>query len=271
MKKIFFSQVDPRWNYLHRYHKSSADDLQILDEKIIGCLNNPKNMRKKNQAWNAFGQFTKGVADLIESGMKDNKGDTSGYSIHDYGCWDCTIAMIIGHFEKKIYCYDTDKSSGYSICKVTPETLVKSLRSWQILSPIGFYFDIFNDPMSIITNRKIQLFLHEDYGARGVDVKDAVVLLHALNLKDSVGIAMCVLGHPFFGTKEDTHWVFVDPESSPENIMIFDPSEPPPEDGSDMESSTQFEVKYKKKRRVYEVCVYSTEDNIANMIGSLTL
>ena len=50
-----------------------------------------------------------------------------------------------------------------------PVGVIQALRSWQILSPIGYSYDLFNDPVSIISRGKMQLIMHEDYGKDGVD------------------------------------------------------------------------------------------------------
>lgn len=244
----FFSQRDKKWKFIKRYHRSAADSLQELDESIRQCLNKNSDSNKK-QAWEAFGRFTQGVSDLIENGI-DNKKGTSGYSVFDYGCWDCAISMVIANFDAKVYMYD--KRNG----KITdPQSFIEALKSWQILSPIGFYYDIFTDPVSIITKGEVQLYLHEDYGEDGVNAKNATVFQDAINLGNKVGIAVCVKGHPSFGKKTNSHWVYIDSESTEYDIQMFDPDQP-------ANKKTPSKFSYKK---IYEVCVYSTSSNIKKL------
>ena len=251
---IPFRQEEKEWRHLRRYHDQSADTLQELDQLILDSMNKPNNESIKIKAWEAFGKFTRGLADLIENGLSKNVDYTSGYAIYNYGCWDCTMAMIISQFKKKVY--QADKRKGQS---ANPKSFIESLRSWQILSPIGFAFDIVNDPVSIITKKEIQMFLHEDYGEMGEYVKSATILQYALRFGDKVGIAVCVKGHPSFGMKDKSHWVYIDPNSTNELVLMFDPSTKV----SNNNESTNFTY-----TKVYEICAYSTPENIQNIFDS---
>lgn len=242
---ICFSQRDEKWKFIKRYHQSASDSLQGLDESIRQCLKKKSDSNQK-EAWEAFGHFTQAISDLIENGLNNEKG-TSGYSVFDYGCWDCAIAMVIANFNAKVYIYD--KRNGKD---TNPATFIDALRSWQILSPIGFYYDIFIDPISIITKGKVQLYLHEDYGKDGENAQKATVFQDAISLGDKVGIAVCVKGHPSLGIKTKSHWVYIDPQSITGDIKMFDPDKP-------ANKKTPSKFTYKK---IYEVCVYSTRGNI---------
>lgn len=263
----FFSQSNPRWNYLQRYDESSSDSLEELDKAILKVIDNTtRNDSTKNVAYKVLFQFAKSVSDLIENGMNEKCGtdDNSahGYSIHEFGCWDCTMSMIISHFKERVYEYGKSESESLPI---NPKNFIKSLRSWQLLSPIGYSFDIINDPIAIITKRKVQLVLHEDYGVRGRIVKNATVFQHALKLNKLVGIAVCVQGHPFLGKGYDPHWVFIDPESTPDKVDIYDPSSE-----HDQKAAITINQKdYMNKDgnvKIYEVCVYSTPENINEVL-----
>ena len=236
-----------------------------MDKAILKVIDkNTRDNETKNVAYKALLSFTNNISDLIENGMNEREEYTDGYSVHDYGCWDCTMSMIISHFNGRVYEYGKPESDSIPI---HPKNFIKSLRSWQLLSPIGYSFDIMNDPIAVITKRKVQLVLHEDYGARGRIVKNATVFQHALKLNKLVGIAICVQGHPFLGRGDDPHWVYIDPVSSPDKVLIYDPSS-----NYDKDSSiTINQEDYKNKDgnvKIYEVCVYSTPNNIKDIFNS---
>lgn len=234
----FYSQKSDEWKSVSRYHQPSADSLGELDSAIQDCIKDINNPEFKATARKALQKFNSSAADLIDNGM-NAKGDCSGYSIFNYGCWDCTIAMLISDFGGKIYA--SESSLGTT---PNPRNLVECLRSWQILSPTAYSHDIVNDPVSIITKSKIQMCLHEDYGENGVAVKDATVFNYALESKHKVGIAACVKGHPSLGDGQASHWIYIDPNSTKANIIMKDPSKVLPE-----------KLSY---RKIYEVCVYTT-------------
>jgi hypothetical protein len=244
----FYSQKSNEWKSVSRYHQPSADSLGELDEAIQDCIRDINNPELKATARKALQDFSSSIDDLIDNGM-NAKGDCSGYSILDYGCWDCTIAMLISDFGEKIYA--SESSSG---TEPNPRNLVECLRSWQVLSPIAYSHDIVNDPISIITKSKIQMYLHEDYGGSGVAIKDATVFNYALESKRKVGIAACVKGHPSFGKRNTSHWIYIEPGSSKGNIIMRDPSRLSPEKFS--------------YRKIYEVSVYTTSNEFRNIFDN---
>lgn len=245
MKPRFFSQKDPRWTYLARYHAKSADALQELDEHIFaGVLEKSGNVDYQ-LIWEAYGRFTAGLIELLGQGMSETS--RNGYTIYDYGCWDCTISMIVDQLDGYFYEYGSHKG-----LDPTPITFIHSLRSWQVLSVIGFSYDIVVDPVSVVTQSQIQMVMHADYGARGVSVKDADVLNYALSKQVPLSIAVCVKGHSILGSKADTHWVAINPAEGGGQTIMRDPS---------CQGPSQFSY-----RRVYEICVYSTPDNIPRLL-----
>ena len=251
MIKKFYSQIDPKWKYERRYHQESADSLQELDELILDYLQGTRDQPQKKKIQQALARFRSGIQSLIKDKL-DKPIKTLGYSIYNYGCWECTIAMIIAQFEEMIY----PEEEGVEL-EPTPTNLIYALRSWQILSLIGFSFDMVVDPVSVVTKANVQMYLHEDYGVNGSSIKDAVVFNYALFLLKKikkVGVAVCVEGHPSFGCGENAHWVYIDPESTCENLIVADPSEKAPA-----------KFAYTK---IYEVCVYSTSSQIKDILDT---
>jgi len=246
MKSRFFSQKDPRWANLPRYHAKSADALQELDEHVFSGVLVKAGKVDYPLIWEAYCRFTAGLAELLDQGP--GEGSTEGYTLYDYGCWDCVICMIVDQLEEQFYEYES-----YTGLDPVPPNFIHALRSWQVLSVMGYAYDIVIDPVSVVTQSRVQMVLHEDYGVDGVTVKEASVLMHALDCKQQVGVAVCVLGHSSLGDKSDTHWVVVNRADKREGMMMLDPS---------LLAPARFNY-----RKIYEVCVYSRYDDVAGVMG----
>ncbi len=244
MDSRFFSQKDPRWAHLTRYHAKTADALQDIDEHIFdGILKQPGKVDYP-LVWEAYGRFTAGIVDLLKQGLKETRRD--GYTLFNYGCWDCSISMIVDQLDGCFYAYRSDIG-----LDPIPPNFIHALRSWQVLSVIGFNYDIVIDPVSLVTKSRVQMVLHEDYGVDGVPVKESGMLMYALDCNQQLGISVCVLGHSSLGDKEDTHWIVA--YDGEQGLMMRDPS---------LLAPTNFSY-----RKVYEVCVYCRDDDVTSVIG----
>lgn len=246
MKSRFFSQKDPRWANLPRYHAKSSDALQELDEHVFSEVLVKAGKVDYPLIWEAYGRFTAGLVELLDEGM--GEANEEGYTLYDYGCWDCVICMIVDQLDEHFYEYGS-----YTRLDPVPPNFIHSLRSWQVLSVMGFSYDIVIDPVSLVTHSRVQMVLHEDYGVDGVPVKEASVLMHALDCKQQVGIAVSVLGHSSLGSKKDTHWVVVNRADAREGLLMLDPS---------LVAPARFNY-----RKIYEVCVYTKYEDVAGVVG----
>ena len=246
MKKIFI-QNDDKWKNISRYHAGAADSLGELDQMLIDRISDGQ-VPDGNAVLSEYIKFGQAIRDVIENGLPNG---SKNYPLSKYGCWDCSVAMILNHFDVQIFEYGKDKK-----LKADPATVIKALRSWQILSPSGYAYDLFNDPVSIISKGAMQLIMHEDYGEDGVKPHEANILNFVTNLKGNVGILVCVKGHAAFGKNESSHWMAIDPEKLEVEgkFIACDPSH----------GKQQSLNLYKK---VYEVCVYAKSENIKKIFN----
>ncbi len=247
MKKVFI-QTDNKWKNVSRYHASASDSLSELDQMLTDRISG-KEMPDGNVVLSEYVKFGQAIVDIIENGLPNS---TENYPLSDYGCWDCSVAMILNHFDVKIFDYNNKKK-----LNTDPVGVIQALRSWQILSPIGYSYDLFNDPVSIISRGKMQLIMHEDYGKDGVEAKEANLLNFAAKLKGNIGILVCVRGHAAFGEKSSSHWMSIDPEKleSDGKLFVCDP----------YHGKEQSLYKY---GNLHEVCVYAKSNDIKNIFKS---
>ncbi len=248
MTKKLISQIDKRWHLVSRQDKHSADALAGLDFDIINVLDNPST-RNKQYAIAALAKFTQSVEKLIDRGKVLNGKRT--YTIYNYGCWDCCLCMVATDFKQRLFEYG--KSRGLT---PTPQNFLRVLRTSQILSVIGFQFEIALDVMSIITRSRVQLVMQEDYGRRGVRASNSPLLKFALRHRKDLTIVACVKDHAVFGNKPGTHWVILDPVGSDisDGLMMRDPA--------------KTSIKPFRYRRLYMLCLYSTRKQAQALLAN---
>ncbi len=238
MKLILFNQTDPKWRSLPRYHEQSTETLEALDEAIQTNLIQASK-RNKHKAMRAARHFYQAVCVFINEGFKP--GRSQNYSIEKYGCWECCLCMIA--HDHNIHFYEYSKRTKLS---PNPKTLIATLRSWQLLSPIGYSYDLVIDPISVMTRSKLQLRLHQDYGEHGISMGALRDALIALCRQQTLSVMVAVRGHPIFSHKDVTHWVVLDVVGPDRNkqIMMRDPYR---------KNRARFRF-----RKIYVVCVYTT-------------
>lgn len=149
MKKILISQIDERWHKDSRYDRRSVDALGNLDEKIMQTLDNPTTQNKQ-AAMIALTGFTSAVESLINRGTLRRSYRT--YSIFGYGCLDCCLCMVVSDFKQTLFEYKSRNG-----LPPTPKNFLKVLRSWQILSVVGYQYEMILDLVSVMTNSRVQL------------------------------------------------------------------------------------------------------------------
>lgn len=238
MRKRLISQIDKRWRNDARYDKRVVDALAELDDTIYDLLEKPSKGNKKTAVF-AQKRFNQAMETFIARGALQ-KGSYS-YPIKNYGCWDCCMCMVISDFQQRLFEYG--RRQGLS---VTPLHFLKVMRSWQILSCLGYQDEVVIDPVSVVTKGRVQLVLHEDYGKHGVSLADAPLLHFALRHRKVISIAACVKGHAMLGNKPSTHWI------------VLDPIGPTLEQGMMMRDPLKTEKTRCSYRKLYTLCLYST-------------
>lgn len=236
-RKRHFSQIDRKWRNIPRYHQKSADALERLD-RVLYELSTRYAEGLEEQARRALSRFKKEVNNLIDEGLR--RGRNKNYSIELYGCWDCCICMIASDYQISFYTDIPQKR-----LEPTPENLLIALRSWRILSPIGYSHDIFTDPLAVITKARLQLFLHRDFGENGITVNQiAGNLINWCQLMN-ISVVVAVKKHPVFGWENFTHWVVLDvaEEDKQSKLMMRDP---------ERRKIARFSY-----RKIFCVCIYS--------------
>lgn len=244
MHKTLITQIDPKWRMTPRYDVGAVDTLEGLDFAILNCLKEPTD-KKKSKAFFAQQQFNHSIQRLIEDGGVLRRNDN--YSVEDYGCWDCCLCMVAHDLNARFYRYGKGRSLA-----PTPPNLIEALRSWQVLSLIGYSFDLVTDPMSLVTHNKVQLFMHEDYGIKGISPTKSALLTYALRHKEAVCIVASVEGHASYGNKDSTHWVVIDVANDSQTLMMRDPSKKKP---------SKFTY-----RKLYTLCLYATPKSIQSLL-----
>lgn len=237
MKRMLFTQTHPHWRNLPRYHEQSAEQLEALDEAIQACIKYP-NKKNKDIAKDAACQFIQAVEVLIDEGFKP--GRRQNYSVELYGCWDCCMAMIMSDHNIFLYEYGQRRR-----LLPNPANLITTLSSWQIMSPIGYAYDLIIDPIVVITRSRLQLFVHQDYGEEGVGIGPLRESLMVLSRRQGLSVVVAVKGHPIFGDKETTHWVVLHTTDSDKtrHLMMRDPR--------------RQKIDRFCYRKIYVLCVYS--------------
>ncbi len=238
MKKRLISQIDQRWFLDARYDMRSVDALGVLDNKIVRLLDNPTTKNKQSAA-KALTVFFKAVEKLIKCGYLTKA--YSNYSIFGYGCWDCCMCMVLSDFEQSLL-----ECGAHSPLRPTPPNFLRVLRSWQLLSVLGYQTDIVIDLMAVITRSRIQLVLHEDYGTRGITADESPLLQFARRYHKDITLVACVKDHHTLGKKPATHWI------------VLDPAGPELSDGIMMRDPAKAEIKRFSYRKLYTLCLYST-------------
>jgi len=243
MKRILITQIDRRWRMTPRYDVRAVDALEKLDLAIMDCLDKPTAKNKK-RAFIAQQKFNQAVQHLIDNGIVLRR--KHNYSVEDYGCWECCLCMVAHDFKACFYRYGQHHG-----LIPTPPNMIAAMRSWQILSLLGYSFDLVIDPVSVVTNKQVQLMMHQDYGIGGVKPSKAALLSYALRYRQHVCIVACVKGHPCFGDKENTHWVVIDAHKSTCTLMMRAPAKNKP-------------VKF-NYRKLYMLCVYATPKSMQSI------
>ncbi len=240
MKRIQFTQTDLRWRSIPCHHEQSTETLEKLDEAIQTCLKQ-SSKRNRHRAEQAAHQFYQAVCVFINEGFRP--GRRQKYSIEKYGCWICCLCMIA--HDHNIHFYEYGKRKRKRL-PPNPGSLIATLRSWQLLSPIGYTYDLIIDPITVVTRGALQLFWHRDYGEEGTSISLLRASLIALCRQPAFSVMVAVRGHPVFGYKDATHWVVLDSRGSDKEIqlMMRDPGR---------KSKARFSY-----RKVYVVCIYTT-------------
>ena len=153
--------------------------------------------------------------------------------------------MSIARLGGKVYPYIEDEGrESLRGVEADPSTVLTAMHRWQIVGISGFAYDLYTDPVSIITKGQVQLIAHEDHGVDGVWLKETALLHRAVTLGDEVVVLACVTGHPAFGEKANSHWIVAEAGGTPgDRLMMSDPSE----------DSGPTEFTY---RKVYKTVVY---------------
>lgn len=244
MTRKLISQIDVRWRMTPRYYVYAVESLDELDIAIKERLDKPSN-KTKIIALKSLQRFNHAVHQLIDEGVELRRKDN--YSIEDYGCWDCCMCMVAHDLNARFYQYDRRQG-----LQPTPTNLIEAMRSWQILSLIGYTFDLVIDPITLVTNNKVQLFMHEDYGVEGILPRESALLSYALRNRQHVCIVACVKGHASYGDKHSTHWVIIDAPKDSKTLMMRDPSK-----------NKRSKFKY---RRLYTLCLYTNQKNMRSLL-----
>lgn len=247
MKKSLITQINQRWHQQSRYDGVAVDALQSLDEAIFNVLEKPAATNRL-EAYRAQAEFNQAVQRLIQRGRL-----TQGrhqYPIKNYGCWDCCLCMVAADFRQQLYEYGTGKG-----LPPTPPHFLKVMRSWQILSVLGYLNDIVVDPMAVITRGRVQLLLHEDYGVQGIALAKSPLLRFALQHRDRVTIVANVRGHAIRGDRH-THWIVLDPLGADlvAGLMMRDPAKP--------------RIGRCTYRRLYALCLYTTPRHARGILAN---
>ncbi len=247
MAKKLISQIDKRWSMYSRYETRATDSLADLDNELFMLLEKPTANRRKN-ALRALADFTQQVEKLIKRGEVLHGRGT--YHINNYGCWDCCMCMVAADFNVLFYPYE--KRQGLL---PTPPHFLTVMRSWQMLSVVGYCDDIVTDAMTVITRGRVQLFMHEDYGINGVGFSDSILLRYALQHHRDLTIVACVKDHPLFGSKPATHWIVIDPAGTELS------------DGLNMRDPAILEIKQLSYRRLYTLCLYTSAEHTSTLLA----
>ena len=193
-------------------------------------------------------EFSQAMETFIERGSLQ-KGSYS-YPIKNYGCWDCCMCMVVSDFKQLLFEYGRKRG-----IPVTPQNFLKVVRSWQIMSVVGYQDEFVTDPMAVITKGRVQLLLHEDYGRKGVSLANSPLLRFALRHRKAVSIVACVSSHAVMGHRPGTHWIVLDP-AGPDfehGIMMRDPLK-----------TMKTRCRY---RRIYTLCLYSTPNQARQLLA----
>tara|TARA_R110000782_G_scaffold30891_20_gene76642 strand:- start:625 stop:1371 length:747 start_codon:yes stop_codon:yes gene_type:complete len=244
MSKKLITQIDTRWRMTPRYDDLAVDTLDELDLAIVDCLDEPTD-KNKTIVLKAQHQFNHAVQRLIDEGiLLRRKGN---YSVEDYGCWDCCMCMVAHDLNIRLY-----RNNHRNGLIPTPPNFIEALRSWQIMSFIGYTFDLVIDPMTLVTKNKVQLFMHEDYGINGISPRESALLSYALRYRQHVCIVACVKGHASYGDKDSTHWVMIDVQEDSQTLMMRDPSK---------NKRTKFNY-----RKLYTLCLYASPKSMQSLL-----
>ena len=243
MSKRFFSQSNPKWQSILRQHGPTATALEAIDSAMLAISR--KGHREQDLIDDLFDGLGKLGGALHEFAGGQEASLAAEYNVDDYGCLDCCIAMAIARLGGKVYPFIEDQGrESHRGVNADPLTVLSAMHRWQIVGISGFAYDLYMDPVSIITKGQVQLVAHTDHGADGAWLREATLLQRAVNVGDDVVVVACVSGHPAFGEKTNSHWIIAEARKTPgDRLMMSDPSE--------KKGATEFAY-----RKVYKVLVY---------------
>jgi len=243
MRKHFFSQSDPKWQSILRHHGPTATALEAIDSAMLAISR--KGDRHQGLVEDLFDGLGKLGKALHEFAGGQGASTSADYNVDDYGCWDCCIAMAIARLGGRVYPFiENQRQESRRGVVADPSTVLSALHRWQIVGISGFAYDLYMDPVSIITKSQVQLVAHADYGVDGAWRNEASLLQRAVDVGDDVVVVACVSGHPAFGEKSNSHWIIAETRKAPgDRLLMSDPSED--------KGPTKFSY-----RKVYKVVVY---------------
>jgi len=153
-------------------------------------------------------------------------------TLGESGCWHVSVASMLSNF-----------GQAYGVSLFTPESFLRALRDEGMGTLTGYVSRPFVDPMSIVTNGKVQLYAFRDFGSKGVGSTSSELK----QILDIVGnerfcAIINVQSHEFFG-KKNSHYVMVYKAQSSGYVM------------HDPDSKTNKSL-FNSYKRIFQVTVY---------------
>jgi hypothetical protein len=189
-----YVQEDKKWGHLLWYDKKIFEALKRVTKALHFYAEHSNSGQK---LINATQNFCSLINEIVSSAAYHQTTRKAG-SLAKSGCWHTSIANMLTAFEVSL--------NGNH---VTPPILLKALQDSMMGTLTGYVEHPFIDPLSIITEGRVQLSRYRDFGRKGVGRNDTD-LLDLLSTAN--GRTVCAIvnvnEHEFLGDG-DSHYVLV--------------------------------------------------------------
>ena len=224
-----YTQDDEKWGNLPWYD----EDISALFENLTREIQlYSRNLDNSESLLNHSEKLHDKLNKIVESGalkQKSNPDETLAKS----GCWHTSVANMLAAFDILL---DEEEA--------TPQIFLNSLQNRMLGTLTGYTETPFVDPLSIITEGKVQLATYRNFGFEGVKSNSAELheLMSTVDSKTVSAIAN-VREHEILGKKGNPHYVLINRALGNNDYEIQDPGWPG--------------KKYLKRyKRIYQLSVY---------------
>lgn len=193
INKKLYVQDDEKWGHCLWYDEAIDKAFARVTRKLHSYAENPR----KGQALLDAKQNLSDKIDTLVSTNAYRQTVSQAGSLAQSGCWHTSISNMLTLFNVNL--------GGQP---PTPLNLLETLKNHMLGTLTGYVKSPFVDPLSIITEGRVQLSRYRDFGIKGLDLDDDEIhrLLLNCNGVDQIAIVN-VNGHEFFGG--DSHYVLI--------------------------------------------------------------